>query len=310
MRRFILDVFSSPTLDFIDGRLCRGGPAYYANLALQAIGALDFEVRLPYDPCIDTSWYLRTEWCLDNIDSNIMASIRGCVTMFALEEGIDRRRLRLLKRYKIEDVYPGGVAALVSPVLYEYGFDVVTRIASHYSLSILDLQGFARLHDGHNVVSFSELALQFASIADSNRFTSVKASIEDINNMLMLERLLNYSSSSSNTALIITNGPKGVFVTYEDYTFIVKPRPVENMPTGAGDMLATLILYSLWSGYDLDYSVLKAASAVSCILERRDKVSDKGYNLCTNAYTDGHRAKLYRLPGSCHSIDCVISAFE
>lgn len=305
---FVLDVFSSPTLDIINGRLCRGGPAYYARLALYAIGASDARVRLPYDTCIDVEWYLRTEWCLE---ADTLAAIPECATVFMLEERDTGRRLKPLSLHKIGREHPKGTAALISPVLAELDIDNAVRLLSHYSLAVLDVQGFSRLYYGGEVTAFSENVLALVErVGVADNFIAIKASLEDIPDFIALDRLLRYSSSSGHTAIMVTAGPRGALILYSDYSFVIRPRSVDMVPTGAGDMFSTLVLYGVWRGYGLERSALGAATAVSCILERRDEIAYGAYGLCRDSFEEMFDTSIYRLPGRCYSIDCVISALE
>ena len=305
---FVLDVFSSPTLDIINGRLCRGGPAYYARLALYAVGASDARVRLPYDTCMDVEWYLRIEWCME---TDTLATIPECATVFMLEEKNTGRKLKPLSLYKIGFEDPKGSAALISPVLAELDIDNAARLLSHYSLAILDVQGFSRLYYDEEVTTFSENVLALVEqVEKADNFVAIKASLEDIPDFIALDRLFRYSSNSNHITIMITDGPRGALVLYRGYSFVTRPRSVNMIPTGAGDMFSTLVLYGIWKGYGLERSVLGAATAVSCILEKRDEIARGGYGLCKDSFEEKFDASIYRLPRRCYSIDCVISVLE
>ncbi|KSW12318.1 hypothetical protein CF15_06125 [Pyrodictium occultum] len=304
----VIDVYSSPTLDVIEDRLCRGGPAYYAQLALHAIGAADARVRLALPTCIDAEWYLDADWC----PGSVHAEGYECATVFAVKEGHGGRRLRVLREPDPLEPDPRGDAALVSPVLGELEPAEAARLLTHYRLAIVDVQGFGRVNGGGEVEAFSRGVLAFLEQpAEPGGFAAVKLSLEDVAGAAWAAEAVRLHRHAPYSALLVTAGPRGALAVLGDGSALaVRPRRVEAVSTGAGDMLSVLTLYGLWKGWDLEDAVAGAAAAVACILLERSRRGRVEEGACKASFMGRRGVSVEKLPGGCSSADCIVMAFE
>ena len=279
---FLLDVYSAPTIDIIDDYLrVKGGPAYYASLALYMVGA-KYKVYL--------SIPANTELVSKYLDPLSMDPIHidGYTFLFNITTRNDRRELRLLNTIKRYPLTTLGEYALISPLQLEISsYDLLKIITSHV-LSIVDLQGFTRirLSDGKiiNNAVFVPVIMNTLHATDN---VVIKLSIEDIDyNSLIIDIIISIAHEYS-IPLVLTMGKHGSIIIKGNECTHIAPRTVSNKSIGAGDMLSTLILYGIHKGLTIREAVARAVAATACILLSLEK-NKVSFGRCQEAFTEGY----------------------
>jgi hypothetical protein len=277
-----IDVISLPTYDVIEGGKALGGPLYYAWKALESIEA-SAELRVPAP--IDMGGYPR--------GSHPEPS---CYFVFDIDEVEDgSRSLRVLRECKADTLWLGGEALLLSPVYWDVGSDVLTRL-HHYRVALADLQGFFRIAGwisrGIETRLDVGIAAVLRALVHGAGTIVAKASIEDLNyNVEVLEVL-----AASFPKLVLTLGSSGAVAWDSSGVLLyVTADPVKGTrTTGAGDMFSAVLLLSLCEGADMEDSLCRASSVVSCLLECRKLSTSLRRCSCRNFY-EKPKCKLQRL---------------
>ncbi|MET1128948.1 MAG: PfkB family carbohydrate kinase [Thermoproteota archaeon] len=285
MTKCSIDVISLPTYDVVEGDKILGGPLYYAWKALESIEA-SAELRVPAP--IDMGGYPRGS-----------RPKPSCYLVFDIDEAEDgSRSLKVLRECKADTLWLGGEALLLSPVYWDVGSDVLARL-HHYRVALADLQGFFRVAGWVSRSIETRLDVGVAAVLHAlvhGAGTIVaKASIEDLNynvyNVEVLEVL-----AASFPQLVLTLGSSGSVAWDSGGALLyVAADPVKGTrTTGAGDMFSATLLLSLCEGADMEDSLCRASSVVSCLLEcRKLSTSLRGCN-CRSFY-EKPKCRLQRL---------------
>lgn len=298
MRRndfFLLDVYSAPTIDIIDDYLrVKGGPAYYASLALYMVGA-KYKVYL--------SIPANTELVSKYLDPLSMDPIHidGYTFLFNITTRNDGRELRLLNTIKKYPLIALGEYALISPLQLEISSYDLLKIVTSHVLSVIDLQGFTRirLSDG-KIINSTVLVPVITNILRATDNVVIKLSTEDIDyNSLIIDTIINVTYEYS-VPLVLTIGKHGSMIIKGSECTRIAPLIVSNKSIGAGDMLSTLILYGIHKGLTIREAVIRAVAATACILLslEENKVS---FNRCQKDFKEGYSKvkKKYFLCNKC-----------
>ncbi len=298
MRRndfFLLDVYSAPTIDIINDHLrVKGGPAYYASLALYMVGAR-YKVYL--------SIPANTELVSKYLDPLSMDPIHidGYTFLFDIITRNDRRELRLLNTIKKYPLITLGEYALISPLQLEISsYDLLKIITSHV-LSVIDLQGFTRirLSDG-KIINNAVLVPIVANILRATNNVIIKLSTEDIDyDSLIIDTIINIAHKYS-VPLILTMGKHGSIIIKDRECTHIAPLIVSNKSIGAGDMLSTLVLYGIHKRLTIQEAAIRAVAATACILLSLEE-NKVLYSRCKKAFTEGYSRvkKKYFLCNKC-----------
>jgi len=285
MRRndfFLLDAYSTPTIDIINGYFrVKGGPAYYASLALYMVGAkYRIYLGIPADTKL-VSKYL-------DPSSTSPIYISGYTLLFSIITKNDRRELRLLNTVKKYPLHVLGDYALISPLQLEINPYELLKIITSHVLSVVDLQGFTRirLSDGE-VINSAMLVLSVIDILRVAGNVIVKLSMEDINyDSLVLDSIIGIVHKYS-IPLVLTMGRYGAILVEDDECTYVAPLLVSRKSIGAGDMLSILILYGIHKGLTLREAIVKAVATTSCILLNLE-MNRVSFGICQKAFTEGY----------------------
>ncbi len=256
----ILDILSVPTYDIIENRYRHGGPGFYAFYSLHATG-LPTTINIPVDIDVPEGYLLLTPHI----------SPADCTTIFHIEEDTttSTRSLTLKEKCTLRDFFPRGDILLFSLVMWDISSYNIAKILPQYKFSVVDVQGYSRVYDGTRVVNRPEiLTATLTTFLPKHTNTIIKMSIEDIQGIRDEIRAIEKITGSA----ILTFGPKGLIYKNTTRTIVVKPPRILRVDTtGAGDMLSTLILYSLCMKQPIEEALCRAVSSIVCILQERDK---------------------------------------
>ena len=285
MRRndfFLLDVYSAPTIDIINDYLrVKGGPAYYASLALYMVGA-KYKVYLS----IPANAELVSKY-LDPLSMDPV-NIDGYTFLFNIATRDDRRELRLLNTIRRYSLLTFGEYALISPLQLEISSYELLKIITSHVLSVVDLQGFTRirLSDG-KIVNNAILVPVITNILRTTDNVIIKLSVEDIDyDSLIIDTITNIIHEYS-VPLVLTMGKYGSMIIKDNECTHIAPPTVSNKSIGAGDILSTLILYGIYKGLALREAVARAVAATACILLSLEE-SKVLFGRCKKAFTEGY----------------------
>ncbi len=287
---FRLDIYSAPTIDFIDSNVRKGGPGYYASLALYMIGA-HYEIYMPIeDKSINR--YLSPL-------SDEPVYMNGYTLLFVIKEGF-QRNMSLLNDAKKLPILSYSEYALISPLYRELQSYDIVRVSLSHKLSLIDLQGFTRIRlRDKNIVNNANIILYIINLLRTPN-NIIKISIDDIEyDASALDEIIT-NSLRNNVPLILTLGRHGVILFDRDECSHVYPLITSNVSIGAGDMLSTITLYAIHTGSPLSEAVVKAVASTACILKQLEK-GTRAHGACEEAFTraDLFTAKTQTLCSKC-----------
>ncbi len=280
---FLIDVYSAPTIDIINDNTCvKGGPAYYASLALYMVGAkYELHLGIPANPALIAKY-------LDPLSTGPIY-IDGYTFLFRIVTRDDERKLKLLNAIKEYSPVTKGDYALISPLQLEISAHEVTKIVSSHIFSVIDLQGFTRirLSDGEIINTSMLIPYIVGTIHIANNLV-VKLSIEDMNYDLVLTDMVSNIAYWYNLPLVLTMGKHGAIFVKSGECAHIAPLHISTKSIGAGDMLSVLILYGVHKGFTLLEALAKAVAATSCILYSLEE-GEPSPGRCQKAFVEAHR---------------------
>jgi sugar/nucleoside kinase (ribokinase family) len=270
-KTFLLDVYSTPTIDIVGAKFTKGGPPFYASLALHAIGAT-YRIILNIPDNVESSLAL-IEYL--NPTSKKPIKVDNHTLIFKIDVQNDERKIKLLgKEYKSIVVSQESSFALFSPLLWEYTTSDMLKVINSHGCTLIDIQGFSRLKlEDSEVINTFEAALSVLSsiVLSSSSCVIAKFSLEDFANNIEAATTATRILVRRGIRVVLTMGSAGLVAADNGVCLGIEPLLKSGYSVGAGDILATLILYAIYSGMEFTEALLAATSATSCILTLLEK---------------------------------------
>lgn len=252
---------ATPTLDYVEGKLRIGGPAYY-----MATAAVYLEAQMLLITTKST-----TSSFLKRLGSNVeVVEVGSGETVFEIEVSNNSRSLRVLRRAvfsdeAILDLIKSYDSVLISTTFNELGVEGLARLVKGRSVAI-DVQGLVRREAEHKrVVIESEKVFDLGKYLEGSRHRILRGEKEEFPKECWEDIL--WCSKQLRSDIVITNGEKPFrAASYtEKKAYEVKPiSGIYGEPIGLGDVfMVTLYYYLVVKGEPLLDAVVLASLAAS-----------------------------------------------